>query len=202
MLKFKFLIYLVLVGFLYAQNDTTFIEVVNLNPNIRLDIRYATENNFLGEAVYSAPRCFLRKIAATELDVIQKELEKIGLGLLIFDGYRPLSVQKKMWAILPDSRYVANPQKGSRHNRGMAVDVTLVDSKGNPLPMPTEFDSFSKKAHHDYQDLPDSIKRNRWILKNIMEKHGFKSIKTEWWHYDFKGWGNFDVLDKEFHELE
>lgn len=202
MLQFKILFSLLFIGLLNAQPDTSFVEIIKLNPNIRLDMRYATENNFLGKAVYPDSRCFLRKKAAAALDTIQIELEKIGLGLLIFDGYRPLSVQKKMWAILPDDRYVANPQKGSRHNRGMAVDVTLVDLEGNPLPMPTEFDSFSAKAHQDYQDLPNNVKRNRWILKSIMEKHGFKSIRTEWWHYDFKGWKNFRVLDKEFSELE
>jgi len=135
------------------------------------------------------------------LDTIQKELEMIGLSLKVFDGYRPLSVQKKMWKILPDDRYVANPKKGSRHNRGMAVDLTLVDTKGNLLPMPTEFDSFSKKAHQNFQELPDDVKLNRWILKTIMEKHGFKSISTEWWHYDYKGWKSYNILDKSFEEL-
>ena len=184
-----------------AQTDTTFVEILKLNPNIRLDIRYATTNNFLNQAVYPQARCFLRHDAALALDSIQKELEMIGLGLKVFDGYRPLSVQIKMWNILPDSSYVANPKKGSRHNRGMAVDLTLVDANGNPLPMPTEFDSFSKKAHQDFQELPDDVKLNRWILKTIMEKHGFKSIRTEWWHYDYKGWKSYNVLDKSFEEL-
>ena len=194
-------ILLFLVLFARAQTDTSFVEISQLNPHIRLDIRYATPHNFLQQTVYPQARCFLRHDAAVAIDAVQKELEKIGLGLKIFDGYRPLSVQKKMWQIMPNPRYVANPAKGSRHNRGMAVDLTLVDAKGNALPMPTEFDSFSQKAHHNYFNLPVEVLRNRWILRTVMEKHGFSSIRTEWWHYDFKGWEKYKVLDKSFKEL-
>ena len=185
-----------------AQIDTSFVEMVSLNPNIKLDIRYATQNNFLKKVVYPEARCFLRAAAAHALDEVQKELESIGLGIKIFDGYRPLSVQRKMWEIMPNPSYVADPKKGSRHNRGMAVDLTLVDAEGHELEMPTEFDSFSKKARHENQDLPDHIKLNRWILKTIMEKHGFRSIKSEWWHYDYQGWKAYKVLDKSFKEIE
>ena len=185
-----------------AQVDTSFVEMVSLNPNIKLDIRYATQNNFLKEVVYPEARCFLRAAAAHALDEVQKELESIGLGIKIFDGYRPLSVQRKMWEIMPNPSYVADPKKGSRHNRGMAVDLTLVDAEGHELEMPTEFDSFSKKARHENQDLPDHIKLNRWILKTIMEKHGFRAIKSEWWHYDYQGWKAYKVLDKSFKEIE
>ena len=164
-----------------AQN---LVDITTVNSHIILDIRYATDNNFLSEAVYPAPRCFVLRAVAGKLDSIQKELENSGYGLKIFDGYRPYSVTQKMWEILPDERYVANPAKGSRHNRGAAVDLTLVDSSGNELAMPTEFDDFSEKAGHDYQDLPQYIKDNRTILRNIMEKYGFVAYINEWWHYD------------------
>ena len=190
------------LGILFAQTDTTFVEIIKLNPKIQLDLRYATSNNFLGEKVYPDARCFLRTPAAKALDKVQKELETFGLGLLIFDGYRPLSVQKKMWEIMPDGRYVADPKKGSRHNRGMAVDVSLVDQDGIPLEMPTPFDSFKREAHHDFMDLFNKVKLNRWILRTIMEKHGFSAISSEWWHYDYKGWKGYNVLDKSFEELD
>ncbi len=196
-----FLFFLLLFSSVQAQTDTSFVEIIKLNPHIRLDIRYATPNNFLHQTVYPQARCFLRHDAAMAIDAVQKELESIGLGLKIFDGYRPLSVQKKMWRIMPNAHYVANPAKGSRHNRGMAVDLTLVESEGNALLMPTRFDSFKKEAHQDYFNLPVDVLRNRWILKTVMEKHGFRPIRTEWWHYDFKGWKRYKVLDKSFKEL-
>ncbi len=201
MRKLLSLFFLLLLSSVQAQTDTSFVEIIKLNPHIRLDIRYATPNNFLHQTVYPQARCFLRHDAAMAIDAVQKELETIGLGLKIFDGYRPLSVQKKMWQIMPDAHYVANPAKGSRHNRGMAVDLTLVDAEGDALPMPTGFDSFKKEAHQDYFNLPPEILRNRWILRTVMEKHGFSPIRTEWWHYDFKGWEKYRVLDKSFKEL-
>jgi zinc D-Ala-D-Ala dipeptidase len=199
--KMCFFIIIVLAASTTAQ-EQTFVEVITINPNIQLDIRYATENNFLNRQVYPQARCFVRYPVALRLDSIQQELESIGLGLKIFDGYRPLSVQKQMWEILPDDQYVANPQNGSRHNRGAAVDVSLVDSGGAELPMPTEFDDFTEKAAHAYQNLPEEIRRNRWILKTIMEKYGFTAIKSEWWHYDLKGWEKFPISDLTFEEIE
>jgi len=191
----------IILGVVSAQTDTSFVEIIKLNPKIQLDLRYATTNNFLNEKVYPDARCYLRAEAAKALDKVQKELATFGLGLVVFDGYRPLSVQRKMWEIMPDSRYVADPKKGSRHNRGMAVDVSLVDTAGNPLDMPTLFDSFDREAHHDFMDLADNVKLNRWILKTMMEKHGFRPIRSEWWHYDYKGWKAYKVLDKSFDEL-
>ncbi len=201
MRSMMFLIFLLLFNSAWAQRDTSFVEIVKMNPHIRLDIRYATPNNFLHQTVYPQARCFLRHDAAMAIDAVQKELELIGLGLKIFDGYRPLSVQKKMWQIMPNAHYVANPAKGSRHNRGMAVDLTLVDAEGNALPMPTEFDSFKEEAHQDFFNLPVDVLRNRWILRTVMEKHGFSPIRTEWWHYDFKGWKSYKVLDKSFETI-
>ncbi len=200
MLRYVFILIFGVAAF--GQQPGDFVDVAQFSPHIKLDICYATDNNFLHRAVYPQARCFLRYETALALNEVQKELESIGLGLKIFDGYRPLSVQKMMWKIMPDARYVANPAKGSRHNRGAAVDVTLVDSTGKELDMPTPFDDFTERAHHDYNKLPPKVRLNRWILKTVMEKHGFKPIRTEWWHYDLTGWKKFPVEDISFDELD
>ncbi len=174
------------------------VDVRSVNRNILIDIRYATADNFMKETLYPEARCLLRKEVAEALSRVQAALEKQGLGLKIFDGYRPLSVQKKMWARFPVEGYVANPAKGSNHNRGAAVDLTLVDKKGRELPMPTAYDEFSEQAHRDYmQAKPEEIK-NRQILQNAMEKEGFIGLKTEWWHFDFREAKNLPVLDLPF----
>lgn len=202
MKRFLAAIMLFLWGFAWAQSPYDLVDIHKINPSIRLDIRYSTENNFIGRAVYPDDRCFVRYAAAVRLDSIQKELEEIGLGLKIFDGFRPLEVQRLMWEVIPDPRYVANPfENGSRHNRGAAVDVSLVDSSGKELKMPTGFDDFTVRAHHAYQDLPSEVKRNRWILRTIMEKYGFKPITSEWWHYDLKNWRRFDIVDVPLEKL-
>ena len=202
MKKTAFLFLISFYCFSSAQNPEDFVELIRINPSIKLDIRYATDNNFLKKAVYPEAKCFVRYAVAIKLDSIQNELHSIGLGLKIFDGYRPLDVQKQMWEILPDNRYVADPQNGSRHNRGAAVDLTLVDSSGNDLDMPTAYDDFSNKAHHGFKKLDTNILINRWILKTIMEKYGFESIKTEWWHYDLVGWEKYSVVNFSFQELD
>ncbi|MCD6376889.1 MAG: D-alanyl-D-alanine dipeptidase [Caldisericaceae bacterium] len=204
MRKILFLI-LFFIAIAFAQQSKPipeFVDIHQMDPSIVLDIRYATSNNFLHRAVYKQARCFLVKEAALKLQEVQNELKQLGLGLKIFDGYRPLRVQKKMWQIMPNPKYVANPAKGSRHNRGCAVDLTLVDSTGKELNMPTEFDNFTVKAHHNYMKLPARVRLNRWILKTVMEKHGFKSISSEWWHYDMVGWRKYPVMDFSFSEID
>ena len=126
------------------------VDIKEVNPRIIVDIKYATEDNFTKKRLYDSNTCFLRKSAAVKLDAVQKELEGMNLGLKVWDCYRPLAVQRILWAILPDERYVANPETGSRHNRASAVDVTLVDSQGKELQMPTGFDDFSPRADHHY----------------------------------------------------
>ncbi len=118
-----------------------------------------------------------------------------NLRIKIFDGYRPLSVQKKMWEIFPDDRYVANPAKGSRHNRGAAVDITIIDSLGVQLNMGTEYDNFTEKAHPGYTNFPENVLNNRKLLSKTMRKFGFHPITTEWWHFDYNGWKRFSILD-------
>ncbi|NEP46309.1 MAG: M15 family metallopeptidase, partial [Okeania sp. SIO2H7] len=182
--------------------EARLVDIKTINPNIVLDIRYATTNNFLEEQLYPVAKCALRKEVAEQLSKVQIDLEEIGLGLKVFDCYRPLSVTKKMWEVLPDSRYVANPARGSRHNRGAAVDVSLVDLKtGMELEMPTDFDDFSEKAWRDYDGNELEVKKNSNLLASMMKKHGFESLITEWWHFDFEGWEKFSILDVSLDEI-
>ncbi len=181
---------------LLAQNDSDIVNIRSVDSTIVLDIRYATPNNFTHEVLYPAAICMLRRAAAESLHAVQQELQKQKLGLKVFDGYRPLSVQKKMWALVPDDRYVANPANGSRHNRGAAVDLTIVDSLGNQLEMPTPFDDFTEKAHRDYMQLPEKAIEDRALLEDVMKRHGFIPLSTEWWHFDFEGWQKYPIMDE------
>ncbi len=189
---------------LVKQDSTK--ELVNLEkfiPGLFIDVRYACENNFAKTKFYESPKIFLRLPAAVALQKIQRELLQQDLSLKIFDAYRPYSVTEKMWEFVHDARYAADPQTGSRHNRACAVDVTLVDLKTKTeLEMPTPYDDFTEKAHHDYNDLSEYVLKNRELLKTIMTKYGFEILDSEWWHYDFSGWKNFELLDIPFEELE
>ena len=162
-------------------------DIARLDERIQFDIRYATDNNFVDEQLYECPRCFLRPDAAAALLKVHDELIKAGYGLKLFDCYRPLTIQKRLWEKVPNASYVTPPKKGSMHNRGFAVDATLVDSLGVVLDMGTAFDFFGRKAHHDFYDLDKAILNRRKVLKEAMAKFGFKHIRTEWWHYSFKG---------------
>jgi zinc D-Ala-D-Ala dipeptidase len=171
------------------------VNIQTLAPAIRLDMRYATNNNFLKQAVYPRATCLLRSATATKLAAAQKSLARQGLGLQVLDCYRPLSVQRRMWAILPDADYVANPKTGSRHNRGAAVDVTLVDRSGIPLEMPSEFDDFSPRAHRDYAAASPRAQAHRRLLQRVMAQHGFQGISSEWWHFDDSQWQRYGLMD-------
>ena len=177
------------------------VDIKEVNPRVVVDMKYASEDNFTKRKLYDSNTCFLRKPTAVKLDAVQKELEKMNLGLKVWDCYRPLAVQWIFWKILPDERYVANPETGSRHNRASAVDLTLVDSRGKELQMPTGFDDFSSRADHHYRDLPAEAIRNRELLKSLMEKAGFISLPEEWWHYDDENWMQFDLMDIPFRDL-
>jgi D-alanyl-D-alanine dipeptidase len=159
-----------------------------------LDIRYATSNNFAKQRLYDEARCLLRPATAKKLEAVRKQLQSEGLRLKVFDCYRPLAVQHKMWALVPDERYVADPAKGSRHNRGAAVDVTVVRADGSELPMPTDYDDFSERAHRDYSNLPADAIANRSRLEKVMTKHGFVGLPTEWWHFDDADWQRYPVI--------
>lgn len=183
--------------------DRALVDLAHAVPNLILDIRYATRNNFMKRQLYATPAAFLRLPAAEALRNVQSELRTRGLGLKVFDAYRPYSVTKMMWEPIKDPDYVADPAKGSRHNRGCAVDVTLIDlTSGRELPMPTGYDSFEPAAAHGYGDLPADAKSNRDLLRGIMERNGFAALQSEWWHYDFVGWQKYELLDISFAELQ
>jgi D-alanyl-D-alanine dipeptidase len=193
---------IVLLGSIFdvkAQNDL--VAITQINGSIKLDIKYATTDNFTKSSVYSCATCYLLCTVARQLDNVQKELQEMGLGLLIWDGYRPLGVQKIFWDLVPDERYVANPALGSLHNRGCAVDCTLVKNDGSLLEMPTGFDDFSCKAHRGYEHATPEAKKNRAFLESIMGKHGFVGLSTEWWHFDYKEWQEYPLLDIPFEAL-
>lgn len=173
-------------------------------PQLVFDLRYATTNNFMQQRLYPHIKStWMRKKAADSLAGIQKELAQQGLGLKIFDAYRPYSVTEKLWEPVRDDRYAADPKKGSGHNRGIAVDLTLVDLQtGKELDMGTGFDNFSDSAHHAFTGLPAKTLQNRSFLKAIMEKHGFKALDTEWWHYSLPDASSYELLDIGFAELK
>jgi len=181
-------------------------ELVNLEsfiPGLLIDIRYATNNNFTGEKIYNLARAYARRPVAEALKKIQADLKMKGLALKIYDGYRPYSATVKFYETYHDTTYVASPYKGSRHNRGCALDLTIIDIKtGNELPMPTGYDSFKKEAWPTTPVADPVIRKNRQTLIEAMEKHGFKVNASEWWHFDFIGWQKFAVMDIDFEELE
>ncbi|MFS4418747.1 M15 family metallopeptidase [Maribacter sp. 2307ULW6-5] len=164
--------------------DTAFVRLADYSDGFAYDMRYATENNFLKAQVYDCPECYTRAKTAKALIAANAEFKTHGLRIKFFDCYRPNAIQYKMWEIMPNPQYVANPKKGSIHNRGGAVDITLETLEGETLDMGTDFDFFGKKAHHDHTDLSEEVLANRKLLKEVMEKHGFWSIRTEWWHYN------------------
>lgn len=174
------------------------VELRSLMPDIVYDLRYATTNNFTGKRMYSGNtrHAFLRKPAAEALAKVQQELKTKGLGLKVFDAYRPYSVSVKFWELIKDEKYVANPVKGSGHNRGIAVDLTLIELKARKeVNMGTGFDNFSDSAHHSFESFDPEIIQNRKILREIMKKYGFEMFDSEWWHYTWPNTNEYDILD-------
>ena len=167
------------------------------NLPVFVNLRYATESNFTGKKIYSSSKCYLHKDAVEGLQkaVVLAAQEKEPFTFCLWDCYRPQDEHRKLWQAKPDPSYVAMPKRGSRHSRGMAVDLTPCDFNGNPLKMPTEFDSFTKEAHMDFYDLPTEVLTRRETLKKIMTAAGFTYTRTEWWHFDKKGWKNKPLLN-------
>ena len=168
------------------RQASDWVELQSLDSSFVYDIRYATINNFVHKKMYPCAKCYVRRVVAEALLKVQKELRTKSLRLKLFDCYRPGKVQKALWAMRPDPRYVADPKKGSMHNRGLAVDLTIVDANGKELNMGTTFDYFGKKAYHSYKKLPDTVLKNRLFLKNIMQKYDLEPITSEWWHYSYR----------------
>lgn len=179
------------------------IEIKSLIPAIVYDLRYATDNNFTREQLYkSGNKTFLRRPVAYALQNVEKELNSIGYGLKIFDAYRPYAATKKIWELVGDERFAADPKKGSNHNRGLAVDVSLIDLKTKEeLDMGSSFDSFSDTSHTSFIQLSKKALKNRFLLKAAMIRHGFHILETEWWHFSFENDRNYSILDLTFKEL-
>ena len=180
------------------------VELVKLDPTIKLDIRYATSNNFLGRPVYKEARAFLQRPAAEALVRVNMTLRKKGYGLIIHDGYRPWSVTKIFWdATPPDKKiFVADPSQGSRHNRGCAVDLSLFDLKtGKEVVMPSGYDEMTERSHIDYGGGTEESRHLRDTLRAAMEAEGFAVYEPEWWHYDYKDWKEYPILNLSFSEI-
>jgi D-alanyl-D-alanine dipeptidase len=178
------------------------VEVQKLDPAIRLDVRYATANNFMHEVLYPVARVFARKPVAEALHEIEQELAPAGLGLKIFDAYRPYRVTERMWEPVRNPDFVADPAKGSRHNRGAAIDLTLIElATGKELAMPTPYDDFTPRARQDYPDLSAEVIANRARLREVMMRHGFEPLPTEWWHFDYAGWEKFELMDLPLEQM-
>ena len=181
------------------------VEMVKLDPTIRLDIRYATSNNFLGRPVYKQARAFLQRPAADALSRANRALRKKGYGIVIFDGYRPWSVTKVFWDSTPEDKkqFVADPSQGSRHNRGCAVDLSIFDLKTKEIvTMPSAYDEMTERSHINYQGGTDGERRLRDMLRAAMEAEGFAVYEPEWWHYDYKDWRQYPILNISFEEID
>lgn len=167
-------------------NDTAFVNLKDYSKDFVYDMKYAADDNFLKSKVYECAECYLRYKTVKALILANERFMAKGFKIKLFDCYRPLDIQKKMWAIVPNPQYVGNPAKGSIHNRGGAVDITLVDFDGKELDMGTSFDFFGKEASHDFSGFSKVIRNNRKLLKKIMIKEHFNSFDSEWWHYNLK----------------
>lgn len=180
-------------------------ELVKLDPTIKLDIRYATRNNFLGRPVYKESRAFLQKPAAEALVRAHQKLRPQGYGIVVFDGYRPWAVTKIFWDVTPVDKkiFVADPSQGSRHNRGCAVDLSMYElSTGKIVQMPSEYDEMTERAHINYACATPEAKRLREMLRSAMEGEGFAVYEPEWWHYDYKDWKEYPILNVPFSKIK
>lgn len=176
------------------QDD--FVDVSEYIPDVEIELRYATKNNITKSVLYENKNAYLRKGTADKLKEANYELKKMGYRIKIWDAYRPTSVQKILWSKVRNTRYIANPKVGSNHNRGAAVDITIVDKRGREVAMPTDFDGFSGQADRNYNDVDKQRVENAKLLESIMLSCGFESIYTEWWHFDDSNWRKYSIVDK------
>jgi zinc D-Ala-D-Ala dipeptidase len=187
------------------KREAHLLELIKLDPSIKLDIRYAREDNFVGKKVYPEARAFLQKPAADGVVAVHRKLKELGLGIVIFDGYRPWAITKLFWEVTPEDKrkFVANPERGSKHNRGCAVDLSMFDLKtGKLVPMPSDFDEFTERASPDYTGGTEEERKNRDLLRKLMEAEGFAVNPNEWWHFDYKDWESYAIYDISFGEAE
>ena len=182
--------------------DTELMDLEEVIPGIAMHIAYATEENFTGVRIYTSAKAFLCRPVAMALAAAQDSLNKTGLGFKILDAYRPYAATLYFFQVYPDTTFVASPRSGSIHNRGAAVDLTLIRlDTGEELEMPTLFDSFSDTASHAFTDLPDSLLENRALLRGIMEAYGFHTYEPEWWHYNYTNARSYPLRDISFEDL-
>lgn len=185
------------------NKDKELVDLEEHIPGVLLDIRYATANNFTGEKIYNLAKAYARRPVANALLRAQRDFQAYGYGIKIFDAYRPYAATVKFYEVYGDTTFVASPYRGSRHNRGCAIDMTLVDLKtGEELKMPTGYDAFVREAFPNHPVSDPEVKKNRDLLIRVMENHGFRVNASEWWHFDFRGYRAFEVLDISFEELE
>lgn len=185
------------------KREAHLVELTTLDSTIKLDIRYATSDNFVGRPVYPQARAFLQKPAAKAVVNVHRKLKKRGLGIVIFDGYRPWTITKLFWDVVPEDKrkFVADPAKGSKHNRGCAVDLSIYDLKtGTLIDMPSGYDEFTERASPNYTGGTDLQRANRDLLRKLMEEEGFTVNPNEWWHFDFKNWQDYAIYDISFTE--
>lgn len=181
--------------------DADLVELIKLDSTFKLDIRYATANNFVGKPVYKEARAFLQRPAAKALVAVNKEFKPLGYKLLIFDGYRPWRITKLFWDVTPQDKkkFVANPKNGSRHNRGCAIDLSLYNiATGKEVPMTGAYDEMTKRSYPNYTGGTDAQRQMRDLLRSKMEAHGFKVYEYEWWHFDYKDWHKYRIEDIPF----
>lgn len=200
MYKKLFVCLSMLIATSFIEAMPQLVELTQINPRIRVQLVYATPHNFTGKIIYKkSAKAYLLKEVAQALSDVQKELELQGFGLLVWDAYRPMQGQQALWDAFPDERFVSPPQKGGRHTRGTTVDLTLVRlSDGTSLEMPSGFDSFTPQAASACADVSSQALKNRTLLQNVMKKHGFTPIASEWWHFDYKGWQDHEPLAIDF----
>ncbi|MHB1128191.1 MAG: M15 family metallopeptidase [Bacillota bacterium] len=180
-----------------AEGNKDLVDLSEFIPDLIVEIKYATTDNFTGIVLYESEKAKLRKPVAEKLKNAQRQFREMGYSLKVWDAYRPPEVQFKLWEIQPDARFLVNPTKGfSNHSRGTAIDVTLVDNNGNELPMPSEFDFFGKEANRDYSEVTPGKAANAKLLEKVMVKNGFTSIWNEWWHFDDAGSKQYPVIEK------
>jgi D-alanyl-D-alanine dipeptidase len=175
----------------------TLVDIATISSEFDYEIRYATPNNFIGETLYDCAKCLLQPEVAKALNEANQYFCELGYKIKLYDCYRPLDVQKKMWAKVPRATYVANPyDKGSIHNKGAAVDITLVTLEGCYVEMGSDYDFFGRAAHIDNMNFPEEVLANRKLLIDGMRTHGFKTVRTEWWHYSFRKNWSYPTLNE------
>jgi D-alanyl-D-alanine dipeptidase len=179
-----------------AGSEKKLMEVTSEKvPGLVLEIRYATEQNITGKKIYADKRAWLREETIRKLAQVARELEEKGYRLVLWDGWRPASAQKALWAAKPDGRFLTPPNRISRHTRGTSVDVSLADRNGKILEMPSDHDEFTDRADEDFSDVPKEVAQRARLLRNAMFRAGFSGVPDEWWHYDLRDWASYEPIE-------